>query len=141
MYDPEKRLKWDKSVKNMKIIEGDYPNNYVLHTTMHSPVFFISERDVADKRIEFFYNGIYYNFSSSVPDGLVKVDDKIIRSKTWINLYIMAEDNEFFYFMSFNQNDIKMKLPDTFFSALLPTKITGFYNSLIETINSEEKPM
>ena len=33
---------------------------------MKSPILIISERDIVDKRIEFTYDEIYYNFSTSV---------------------------------------------------------------------------
>jgi hypothetical protein len=60
----------------MKILEGEYEMNedgetsYIVHNTCLSPVFFISERDCVDKRIEIMQDGIYYNFSSSISEDV-----------------------------------------------------------------------
>jgi len=69
MYIPEKRIKWDDSLKLFKILEGD-PEVYVVRSWMKSPMMLVSEREVIDKRIEFFNNSLYYNFSSSVTDDV-----------------------------------------------------------------------
>ncbi len=75
---------------------------------MHSPVFFISERDVLDKRTEFIYKDIYYCLSTSVNDDILPINKDVIRCKTFINLYIIVGDEKYFYFMSFNQIDPKV---------------------------------
>jgi len=75
---------------------------------MHSPVFFISERDVYDKRTEFIYNDIYYCFTSSVEDQLYPVTNGVVRCKIFINIYIITSDEKYIYFMSFNQLDAKV---------------------------------
>ena len=67
MYVPEKRIKWDNSLKVLAKLEGD-SEVYVVRSWMKSPMMLVSEREVIDKRIEFTKNGIYYNFSSSVND-------------------------------------------------------------------------
>jgi hypothetical protein len=69
MNEPEKRMKWDKSLKEYKIIEGN-KENYILHYVMKSPMIFVSERDVIDKRLDFYNDDVYYDFSSSVNDNV-----------------------------------------------------------------------
>jgi hypothetical protein len=69
MNDPQTRLKWDTSLKDYKIIEGN-KENYILHYIMKSPMIFVSERDVIDKRLDFYENDIYYDFSSSINDNV-----------------------------------------------------------------------
>lgn len=69
MNDPQMRLKWDTSLKDYKIIEGN-KENYILHYIMKSPMIFVSERDVIDKRLDFYENDIYYDFSSSINDNV-----------------------------------------------------------------------
>jgi len=67
MYNTELRLSWDKSLKIMEKLEsGEY--SYVISSWMHSPMFMVAERDVIDKRVEFFYENNYYCISSSVPE-------------------------------------------------------------------------
>ena len=69
MNDPQMRLKWDTSLKDYKIIEGN-KENYILHYVMKSPMIFVSERDVIDKRLDFYSDEIYYDFSSSINDNV-----------------------------------------------------------------------
>jgi hypothetical protein len=76
---------------------------------MHSPVFFISERDVLDKRIEFTYNNIYYCHTTSIDESFYPPVNNVIRCKTIINMYIIVSDEKYYYFMSFNQIDPKVK--------------------------------
>ncbi len=71
MYIPEQRLTWDKSLKLFKRLEGN-DTAYVIRSWMLSPVVIISEREVIDKRFDFFYEGIYYNISTSVPEKVIK---------------------------------------------------------------------
>lgn len=107
MYKPELRIKWDTSVKKTEKIQGD-DFNYVIHNHMHSPIFFISERDTLEKRVQFNYGELFYSLSTSVNDSLKAPDPKVIRCKTLINLYIVSQDEEHYYFISFNQLDIKV---------------------------------
>lgn len=69
VYVPELRISWDDGYKEFTKIEG---NNevYVIKSWMKSPMFIISERDIVDKRIEFFKEDIYYNFASSINDDV-----------------------------------------------------------------------
>ena len=67
MYDPEIRMKYDLSLKEFKIYEKG-ENYNIFRVWMHSPIFFISERDVVDKRIEFIKDDVYYNLATSVND-------------------------------------------------------------------------
>jgi len=69
MYNQEIRVTWDDAFKEFKKIEG---NNevYIVKSWFKSPMFIISERDVIDKRIEFFKDNTYYNFSSSIDDNV-----------------------------------------------------------------------
>ena len=70
MNDIETRKKWDASLKDLKKIEGD-KSVYILHSVSHNPSFFIAEREVVDKRYDFYVNDIYYDFSSSVDDTVI----------------------------------------------------------------------
>lgn len=69
MYVPELRVTWDEGFKEFKKVEGN-EEIYVVKAWFKSPMFIISERDVVDKRIEFFKDNVYYNFSSSVDDDV-----------------------------------------------------------------------
>ncbi len=69
MYIPEKRIKWDDSLKILKKLEGN-SEAYVIRSWMKSPMMLVAEREVIDKRIEFIKNGTYINFSSSVNDDV-----------------------------------------------------------------------
>lgn len=68
--DREKRLKWDKSLKEYKVIEGNRSKAYVLHSWLRSPMVFVSERDFVEKKVDFFHNEQFYSFYSSLNDDV-----------------------------------------------------------------------
>lgn len=111
MYNPELRLKWDSSAKSITKKEGD-DSNYVVHIHMNSPVFFISERDIVDKRVEYYHNDIYYSLSTSVNDDYMPSDPNVIRIKTFINLLMITQDENNLYLMSINQIDPKVRMEE-----------------------------
>ena len=69
MYVPELRFKWDEGFKEFAKLEGN-EEVYVIKSWFKSPMFIISERDVVDKRIEFFKGNVYYNFASSLENNV-----------------------------------------------------------------------
>lgn len=91
----------------MQKIEGD-DSNYILYSHYNSPIFFISERDVLDKRAEFTHDNIYYCLSTSVDDEIKPIEENVIRIKSFINLFVIQEDEQFFHFKGFNQVDMKV---------------------------------
>ena len=76
MNDSEKRIKWDKTIREYSLKERINSEVYLLQYICKS---LVSERDVADKRYGFYANGIYYDFSSSVKDDLIPVEENVIR--------------------------------------------------------------
>ena len=94
----------------MKNIERTYISNisFIQYSHYASPIFFISERDIVDKRVEFTYNNIYYNLSTSIDNESQPVKENIIRCTNYLNIYIITEDDEYFYFRGFNQIDTKV---------------------------------
>ena len=109
MYDPEIRMKYDLSLKEFKIYEKG-ENYNIFRVWMHSPIFFISERDVVDKRIEFIKDDVYYNLATSVNDDYDPPNKDVVRCKTYLNMLIIKQDNENFYFHCLSQFDAKVKL-------------------------------
>ena len=136
MNDPQTRLKWDTSLKDYKIIEGN-KENYILHYIMKSPMIFVSERDVIDKRLDFYENDIYYDFSSSVKDDFIPLEENIVRMTDHCSLYKMYEEKDEFNFVSITQMDTKYKLPNAMLSYQLPLNYKKWYDSLINAINEE----
>ena len=75
IYEPEWRLKWDSaSVKSLNMYTEQI-DDFKIGSGMrlakvhfYSPIFFISERDSLEKRIQFFHEGVSYNYSSAVQE-------------------------------------------------------------------------
>ena len=139
MNEPEKRLKWDKSIREYKIIERQNEEVYLLYYICKSPMIFVSERDVIDKRYDFYSDGIYYDFSSSVKDDLKPIDEEIVRMTDYCSLYKIYEEKDNFNIISLTQIDTKYKMPDALLSVQLPLKYKEWYDSLINAINEENK--
>ena len=139
MNVPEKRLSWDSAIRDYKIIERDKEKEeiYVAHYICKSPIMFVSERDVVDKRYDFYENDIYYDFSSSVKDDYIPIEENIVRMTDHCSMYKMYEEKDEFNFVSITQMDTKYKLPNAMLSYQLPINYKKWYYSLINAINEE----
>jgi hypothetical protein len=73
-------------------------------------MFLVSERDLVDKYVNFIHEGVFYSLSSSVNGGVVEEVDDVIRCVNYINVYSLYEDKDYFYFVNFNQADIKVNM-------------------------------
>jgi hypothetical protein len=106
LTDPEKRKSWDVNIKEFKIYESG--ENYgIFKIWMLSPIFFISERDIIDKKVFFEHHGASYSFASSV-QNYTEVNPEVVRCHTYINSSILTEDEENFYYNSLTQLDAKV---------------------------------
>ena len=106
MNDPEMKKKYDTSVKEYKIYEKG-ENYFIFRSWFHSPIFFIAERDVVDKRISFTKDNIYYSISTSV-DDYDPPKDSVVRIITYLNAMTISEDENNFYFNCLSQIDAKV---------------------------------
>ena len=137
MNEPEKRLKWDNSIREYKIVERVNSEVYLLHYICKSPMLFVSERDVVDKRYDFYEGEIYYDFSSSVKDDLIPLEEDVLRITDHCSVCKIYEENDCFNIISITQVDTKYKLPNALMSVQLPVKYKEWYDSLINSINEE----
>lgn len=135
MNDPEKRLKWDKSIRTYNIVEKHNKEVYLLNYIIKSPMIFVSERDAADKRYDFYENGIYYDFSSSVKDDLIPINEGVTRITDHCSLCKIYEENDCFNIISITQVDSKFPLPPAVLSTQLPNQYKNWYDGLINEIN------
>ena len=135
MNDPEKRLKWDKTIRHYKIVERQNNEVYLLHYIIKSPMLFVSERDIIDKRFDFYQNDIYYDFSSSVKDDLIPIEEGVMRIMDHCSVCKIYEENDFFNIISITQVDSKFNVPPAMLSVQLPIKYKDWYDAMINEIN------
>ena len=135
MNIPEKRLKWDKSIRHYKIVEKNNDEVYLLHYIIKSPMLFVSERDIVDKRYDFYVNGIYYDFSSSVKDDLIPIEEDVMRITDHCSVCKIYEENDSFKIISITQVDSKFNVPPAMLSVQLPIKYQDWYDSMIKEMN------
>ena len=135
MNDPEKRLKWDKTIRHYKIVERQNNEVYLLHYIIKSPMLFVSERDIIDKRFDFYQNDIYYDFSSSVKDDLIPIEEGVMRITDHCSVCKIYEENDFFNIISITQVDSKFNVPPAMLSVQLPIKYKDWYDAMINEIN------
>ena len=138
MNDPEKRLKFDNTIRAYKIIERVNTEVYLLHYICKSPMIFVYERDVVDKRYDFYEGEVYYDFSSSTKDDLIPLDENIVRITDHCSVCKIFEDNDGFNIISITQVDTKFNLPPTVMNTQLPTRYKEWYDALVNEINKEE---
>ena len=136
LKDFKNRILWDENIKEMEIME-EFDNSFIIHTSYNKPIFFISERDIIEKKVDFYFNNKYYSYSSSVSDELnekYKENEDVMRILNYISVYIIEEDEENFYFKSLNQLDYKMNIPNTLMNITLPMKIINWYKKLEKAV-------
>jgi hypothetical protein len=99
-------MKYDSVLKEFKILEKN-EKYCVFYTLLHSPIFFIAERDLVDKRVAFVKDEVYYNLSTSVHD-YYPLDSKAVRIDTYLNLLTLRKDENNYYFECYSQHDAKV---------------------------------
>ena len=132
---PDLRAKWDKNFKQFELIRTINKNTHIARIVSTYQLTQIPEREFYDKRTHFFDNGIFYYFSSSIPDNLFPPKEEPVRVCNYLGALIIKEDNENFYIDSFNQVDIKMNIPEVLIVMSFPWKMKEFFDSLVELFN------
>ena len=138
MNEPEKRLKFDQTIRTYKIIERINKEVYLLHYICRSPMFLVAERDVVDKRFDFYEGDIYYDFSSSTKDDLIPLDEGIVRITDHCSACKIYEEKDGFKIISITQVDTKSNFPPAVINSQLPTRYKSWYDALIDEINKDE---
>jgi hypothetical protein len=129
-------MKWDSNMKEIDIIET-FSKNAMLVKSVTNKILMISSREMIEKRYEFYNGNKYYNFSSSVPDNLFNINEDIVRILSFFAINILWEDENFFFFDSINQYDIKMNIPQSIMILSLPPKMKDFIKKLSDFVNQE----
>lgn len=140
MLNSKERSSWDPQIKSYTIIEGSEDGKEVkciLHNWTKSPMFLVSERDCVDKRYDFFYEGKFYSFESSVNDDYIPIDEKVTRINDIIFIQQVYEENENIIFKALTQMNAKVSLPQAIINATLSGKLLDFYKGVIDAINRD----
>ena len=131
------RLKWDKLLKNLEILDGKNESNYVLNSLAKSPTFLMSERDCIEKKFIFKNkegNNIYA-ICSSVPENLFQMKKDVVRINNYINYYKIVDEGDYLGFYSLNQTDFKMPIPQFLINVTLPTTTKSWQTSFEKYLN------
>ena len=135
-YSPEERLKWDKNIKSYDLINKISSDTSISKLVTNKIAFVINERETYDKRCEFMDDGVYYSFSTSIPDDFFPPQSEPVRVKNYFGIFVIWDDLNNFYFDSINQIDVKNTIPVTMITSPLPLKTKDFYDTLVSFFNS-----
>ena len=130
MLNIKERNSWDTQFKLYKVIEGSEESKEVkciLYNWMKSPMF------------DFFHNGKFYSFESSVNDDYIPLEENVKRINDIICLQEIFEDNENFVFRALTQVNAKVDLPQAIINVTLSGKLVNFYNGIINAVNKDYK--
>ncbi len=133
---PELRLKIDKNFTEFKIIRNINKNSQITKMISATQLSIIQEKEFYDKKIFFIENGVFYYFCSSIPDNIYPPKDEQKRVLNYLGAIIIKEDNENFYFDSFNQVDIKMSIPEILIIMNFPMKMKEIFDGLLDYYNN-----
>ena len=136
MNDPATRKKWDKGLNEYKKIKGDN-KMYLVYSLTTKPMMFVSERDIIEKRYDFYIGDVYYDFSSSVSDDFYPPNNSsYVRATNIFCGYKMYERDDSFVFESLSQSDVKMSVPLAVYKTTMPAKYKSWYDKLKEIVNT-----
>ena len=132
--NPEKRPKWDVTLKDYRHLEATDIYS-ILYSLMKKPNMFISQRDMIDKKIDFYANNRFYSFATSTPDEFQPATKEAERAIDYISGYSIYEDETNFYFRSISQVDFKLPSVTSVMKFTLPPKLKEWYANLKKAIN------
>ena len=132
---PELRKKWDKNVKEYKILGKIKKEAEIVRTVTNKQLSVIPEKEFYDKRVGFFKDDIYYLFSSSIPDEHYQINKNYDRAKNIMSIMVIKEDEDNYYIDCFNQVDVNINLPIEFIEANLLNKVNTFCDKYFEFLN------
>ena len=135
MTDPILRKKWDKNIKEYKILGKIKKESEIVRTVTNKQLSVIAEKEFYDKRVGIFKDNIYYLFSSSIPGNIYPKSDKYDRAKNYMNVMVIKEDDDNFYIDCFNQLDVNINIPIEFIEANLLNKVSTFFDKYFEFLN------
>ena len=136
----KERSSWDTQLKSYKIIEGSEDGSEVkcvVQNWLKSPMFLVSERDIIDKRYEFFYEGKFYSCESSVNDDYYPLEENVTRINDIISIEELYEENDNVVLKAITQMNTKVSLPQTIVNATLANKLLDFYKALADAMNND----
>jgi hypothetical protein len=135
LFEPEQRLKSNTNLKSCTVID-----NCGEHASVQQSVtkgnFILSERETIEKHVSFEHDGTYYHYSSSVPDELTPIDEKVVRVANYFSCVIITNNTDNFGFEMYSQTDMKIKFPPAMMKSMLPKKMKEFQDNLIKSINA-----
>lgn len=132
---PELRKKWDKNIKEYKIIEKLRQGGEIIRTVTNKQLAVIPEKEFYDKRVGFIEGDSYYLFSTSVPDMNYLNVQNLDRGLFYICVLVIKEDEDNFYFDAFIQVDVNINIPIEFIEGNLVNKVKSFYDKYFEFLN------
>ena len=138
----KERSSWDTQLKLYKVIEGSEEGNEVkclVQNWTKSPMFLVSERDIVEKRYDFYHEGKFLSFASSVNDDYYPIEKKVTRITDIIFIEELYEEDNNIILKALTQMDAKVSLPQAIVNATLSTKLLDFYNGLAKAMNKDYK--
>jgi hypothetical protein len=133
--NPEKRRKWDKNLKEYKIVEKLKKDSEVIRIVTNKQLSVIAEKEFYEKRVGIYENNVYYLFSSSVPENEYPNYTSFDRATNYISVMVIKEDDDNFYFDCINQIDAKINIPQEFIESNLLNKVNTFFDKYFEFLN------
>ena len=135
MINPELRKKWDKNIKEFKVVEKLKNNADIIRIVSNKILAVIPEKEFYDKRYIVSDGGAQYLFSTSVPDSSYLNTPNIERGTNYICAMTIKEDEDNFYFDCFNQIDVNINIPIEFIENNLFRKVKNFFDKYFEFLN------
>lgn len=146
IYSPDHQKKWDKVLEDSQVQPlGESTRNIGYSYTKNKKQFTIASRDFFEKGFNFYHDGKFYRYSTSVPDSENSlkplVDKKTVRGTTNFNVGIMERDpgSGKILFTMAAQCDFKIKVPSFMLTSFLPSAVKSWHENVSKYYNKNHK--
>ena len=104
----EGRKTWDKNVLLLEEVTKLSHEASIIRYAMKAPIYFMKAKDFVEKRIKFSENGVYYGYSSSIPNGVLPTTDQYQRCETIFGGSVLVQEGPNYVYYTFSQIDLKV---------------------------------
>lgn len=138
IISPDERTIWDHHFKEYKILHNLKGNSEIIQIITEKEMEILIPREFLEKRTHFIENGVFYSYSSSIPDNLLPPKKEPIRSMNYFGIFKVENDGQNILIDGFYQIDIKVGQPGPLIFMSLPKKMMNFTIDLIKYLNNED---
>lgn len=122
----DERMNWDKGYIEFKEAEKISPEVSLMYYVVKPPMFLMKARDFAEKAVRLEENGVFYQYSSSVPCEAYPEVKQYQRCETIFGGNILVKEGDSYAYYTFSQVKVG-NVPSALITSCLPGTAKSFH--------------